>query len=417
MKGMFYGCSSLTYLNLSNFNTSLVANMDSMFYYCSSLTELDLSYFDTSTVIKMGGMFGECSSLISLNLSNFITSSITEMDYMFDGCTSLTFLDLSNFDTSSITTMDSIFSNCLNLEYVNLKLAKPNQEITFSTLFISRLVKITICSENEGWKDLFDLSDIQYLNCIGDIYFNDNENKIKCFKKNNELNNLCQICGKNYFNITKINDNIAQINCYENKEGYYFDYDILDYKPCYSSCKKCNISGNETEHNCIECKDEYKREFKLSNYKNCFIDINTELDTEIIIGKEIEINKRTELIQSMIHNLFSQLNISNIDNGNDRKIVDKAISIIITSTKNQKNNENKRMITINLGKCENILKDIYNISKDDSLYMLQIISEEEKGMKIPKIEYEVYYPSYNNNNLAKLNLSLCEGEKIDISII
>ena len=50
----------------------------------------------------MGGMFSECSSLISLNLSNFITSSVTEMDYMFDGCTSLTFLDLSNFDTSSI---------------------------------------------------------------------------------------------------------------------------------------------------------------------------------------------------------------------------------------------------------------------------------------------------------------------------
>ena len=37
-------------------------------------------------------------------------------------------------------------------------------------------------------------------------------------------------------------------------------------------------------------------------------------------------------------------------------------------------------------------------------------------MKIPKIEYEVYYPSNNNNDLEKLNLSLCEGEKIDISI-
>ena len=67
----------------------------------------------------------------------------------------------------------------------------------------------------------------------------------------------------------------------------------------------------------------------------------------------------------------------------------------MTSTKNQKNNENKKIVTINLGKCETILKDIYNISKDDSLYILQIISNEEK-MKIPKIEYEVYYPSNNN---------------------
>ena len=70
---------------------------------------------------------------------------------------------------------------------------------------------------------------------------------------------------------------------------------------------------------------------------------------------------------------------------------------------------------INLGDCENILKDIYNISKDDSLYMLQIISEEDEGMKIPKIEYEVYYPLFNDT-FSKLNLTLCEGTKIDISI-
>ena len=36
-------------------------------------------------------------------------------------------------------------------------------------------------------------------------------------------------------------------------------------------------------------------------------------------------------------------------------------------------------------------------------------------MKIPKVEYEVYYPFYNNN-LKKLNLSLCKGTKIEISI-
>ena len=117
----------------------------------------------------------------------------------------------------------------------------------------------------------------------------------------------------------------------------------------------------------------------------------------------------------MLDNLFKQLNISNIDNGNDEKTVEDNISIIITSTKNQKNNENKKIVTIDLGKCENILKNIYNISKDDSLYMLQIISEEDEGMKIPKIEYEVYYPLFNDT-FSKLNLTLCEGTKIDISI-
>ena len=74
------------------------------------------------------------------------------------------------------------------------------------------------------------------------------------------------------------------------------------------------------------------------------------------------------------------------------------------------------MITIELGKCEYILKNEYNISINDPLYRLQIISEEDKGMKIPKIEYEIYYPFYNNNTLTKLDLNLCKGTKIEVSI-
>ena len=44
---------------------------------------------------------------------------------------------------------------------------------------------------------------------------------------------------------------------------------------------------------------------------------------------------------------------------------------------------------------------------------MQIIYE-ETGMKIPKIEYDLYYPLYNNS-LIKLNLSLCQGTKVEIS--
>jgi len=57
---------------------------------------------------------------------------------------------------------------------------------------------------------------------------------------------------------------------------------------------------------------------------------------------------------------------------------------------------------MNLGECENILKNEYNISNNDSLYILQIIYT-ETGMKIPKMEYEVYYPLYDKKNLTKLD--------------
>ena len=40
---MFYNCNSLLSIDLSNFNTQNVTNMDSMFYKCNSLSSIDLS--------------------------------------------------------------------------------------------------------------------------------------------------------------------------------------------------------------------------------------------------------------------------------------------------------------------------------------------------------------------------------------
>ena len=68
---------------------------------------------------------------------------------------------------------------------------------------------------------------------------------------------------------------------------------------------------------------------------------------------------------------------------------------------------------MDLGHCETELKKEYNISLNDSLYILQIISEEE-GMKIPKLEYEVYYPLYNDSKLHLLNLSICNDVNVDV---
>ena len=44
MSGMFYECSSLKELNLSNFNTNNVTNMSHMFYGCSSLKEINIQF-------------------------------------------------------------------------------------------------------------------------------------------------------------------------------------------------------------------------------------------------------------------------------------------------------------------------------------------------------------------------------------
>ena len=59
MNGMFYGCESLTNLNLSNFNTQNVINMNSMFSYCNSLKKNNIITKDNKILNKFdkGGCF------------------------------------------------------------------------------------------------------------------------------------------------------------------------------------------------------------------------------------------------------------------------------------------------------------------------------------------------------------------------
>ena len=112
MQDMFWDCSSLTSLDLSNLDTSSVTNMQSVFNNCSSLTSLNVSNFNTSQVTTMNSMFYNCSSLISLDLSSFNTSQVSNMLTMFHDCTKLTSLDLSNFDTSNVINIDNMFFHC-----------------------------------------------------------------------------------------------------------------------------------------------------------------------------------------------------------------------------------------------------------------------------------------------------------------
>ena len=91
-------------------------------------------------------------------------------------------------------------------------------------------------------------------------------------------------------------------------------------------------------------------------------------------------------IQNIIQNgfdleIFDKLNIPSLTVGN--------FTYTITSTLIQEINKNNNNITVDLGECEYELKDKYNISKNDSLYLLIVNGKVDN---IPKVEYEVFYP-------------------------
>ena len=130
---MFNGCSALSSLDLSNFNTAIVTNMSYMFFNCANLSSLDLSNFNTAIVSDMSLMFGGCSVLSSLDLSNFYTKEVRDMSYMFSRCSALTTIYASDkFVTSKVQSGISMFSACKNLKGTILNYKDSKTDHTYA---------------------------------------------------------------------------------------------------------------------------------------------------------------------------------------------------------------------------------------------------------------------------------------------
>ena len=135
--------------------------------------------------------------------------------------------------------------------------------------------------------------------------------------------------------------------------------------------------------------------------------------------KEKSKEEQIEYYDTILNNIESSFtsenyDTSNLDNGEDEVIETEKMTVTFTTTQNQKNNSKSNVTTINLGECETLLRKFYNISDEQPLYMKKIEVVQE-GMKIPKIEYDVY-SKLSGNKLQKLNLSICQNSKVYMSI-
>ena len=160
MEGMFWDMYNLTTLNISSFNTSQVTDMRHMFDWMLNLTTLNLSNFNTSKVMDMQSMFSGMSSLTTLNLSNFDTSKVTSMHHMFYKMSSLTSLNLSNFDTSKVTDMQYMFSEMRNLTTLNISSFNTSQVTDMRHMFYSMS---SLTSLNLSNFDTSKVTDMSYM--------------------------------------------------------------------------------------------------------------------------------------------------------------------------------------------------------------------------------------------------------------
>ena len=92
------------------------------------------------------------------------------------------------------------------------------------------------------------------------------------------------------------------------------------------------------------------------------------------------------------------------------------IKIVLTTLQKEKNNANynNNVTSIFLGSCETLLRDAYNISNNESIYIKKVDIKQE-NMKIPKIVYDLFY-KINSTNLVEMNKSICRDNKISLIV-
>ena len=105
---MFYGCTSLESIDLSNFNAPLLANMNNMFFQCNSLKIIDLSKLNSSSLTNINRMFCGCASLEYINLNGLDFSKVEDASYMFYNVKNLKFINI--YDVNH----NDIFLNAIN---------------------------------------------------------------------------------------------------------------------------------------------------------------------------------------------------------------------------------------------------------------------------------------------------------------
>ena len=246
-------------------------------------------------------------------------------------------------------------------------------------------------------------------------------------------------------------------NCYPNcTYYYYFDdnktYHCTEDNKCPDDYGKLIYGTRECIKNCIETKDT-KYEFrkvcydfcpKISGYNNtitdyfckliCPFDFPFEMVEEQIcvsnctimerhlgkcrtnfVGEEnLELLVQDKLYNNLQDDIIDTFNYSYINDSFSIVLEEKNNTYEIITT-NKMSNPNIRLkgnSRIILGKCEERLKYYYGIPPNDSLYILKLDAERD-GVQNQIVQFLIYYP-LDKYNLEQLDLTLCEGDEIDI---
>ena len=212
---------------------------------------------------------------------------------------------------------------------------------------------------------------------------------------------LCIVCKYNYL-IKKDSENEKYKQCVE--EGVI----ITNQNYLEESIKSSNIENNDEENN----KNE---EEENENENNDVIDIG-----KLIIFNTIGISCSLEdMIQNNCPNIdVTQIKKEDIFNkiqetylnpnydGKEKTLNINGINYELSTFEEQKNSNNSD-ISIDLGDCEQTLREYYNITSNKSLIQIKSCIK-NKDNTLDSVHFEVYNPE----NYEQLNISICTNKII-----
>ena len=134
---LFNYCTSLETVTFGNYSMA-ITNLNSMFNHCTALENI-YNFPEISASISLTSAqatFYGCSSLTNLDLSNIKSIKLRSMQNMFNSCTALETVDLRNINTDySSSNASGMFLNCTSLQSIDLRSYDLNKIRTYTNMF------------------------------------------------------------------------------------------------------------------------------------------------------------------------------------------------------------------------------------------------------------------------------------------
>ena len=427
----------LIYLNLSKFDTSSVALMNNMFEGCSSLEILNLFYFKINETTNIKGISKDINSKIISCIYDNISRQYMPDNFRYFGCDNNCFNNNYRFlilEKNNVRCVDKCFNdNITKFEYNNncYKLCPNNTHISYYNDYLCEDdikclefgINNTACKEKTKEGYYFDINDGIYKRC--------HNNCKTCDNFGNETHNNCIECKEQFqyiyydYYINKNNNKNCRMNCPYKMFLYQNNYICTNNDSCPENFSKLidgtnnctediKIATTNIELSTIYYESDKIKTNSIENNTTIYESLTNIIEQEETIIKN-DVSKKDEKISSFFNDMVNH-NLDNVignvtKNKKDVVQIEDDLIMQITTSENQKNNNNSNISTIDLGDCEDKLKEVYEINKTLPLIIFKIDYISPDTL-IPIIGYEIYHPLNN----SRLDLTYCEDILIKLNI-